>query len=110
MTAQGEGLAGVGAAGGSEKVAAMLRGLRLDQLLELCGTAVRGAADYRLLHSYEYAPGKWMHNKAKNQEVMDGLVDAIERELAARLPEHDRAAPVCLSSADTAPLEPALQS
>lgn len=85
----------------------MLRGLTLDQLMELAGTAVRGAADYRLLNTHEYESGKWMHMKPRNQEVMDGLVEAIEREIAARLPEHGQGAPVCLESEDAARLEPA---
>lgn len=108
MTARSNGLARVGAAGGNERVADMLRGLSLTQLMEIAGTAVRSAADYRLLNTHEYSPGKWMHTKAANQEVMDALVESIEREIAARLPEHDPGAPVCLPSEDAALLEPAL--
>jgi hypothetical protein len=98
---------GVGTQVGNEKVETKLRSLTAAQLLELCGTAVRTAADYRLLHTQEYLPGKWIHMKPRNQEAMDALVEAIEREIAARLPEHDPGALVCLASEDAAQPVPA---
>lgn len=102
MTAQPNGHASVGAAGGNEKVDAMLRTRTAAQLLELRGVAAREAADY-LRRLYDAGGGQ--HWRRENQEAMDGLVAAIEKEISARIEQRGPGVLAPHADAETAPLE-----